>query len=80
MFKMRSRRRKESGSCRLPWSMSALVAAIYIHVYIYIYIYEAGTLWCPDFGIFYVEKGALTCTRVRVLKHRCSGAGDNTIS
>ena len=50
MFKMRSRRRKESGSCRLPWSMSALVAAIYIHVYIYIYIYiyEAGTLWCPD--------------------------------
>ena len=34
----------------------------------------------PDFGIVYVEKGVITCTRVHVLKDRCSDAGENTIS
>ena len=34
----------------------------------------------PVFGIFYVEKGVITCTRVHVLKHRRSDAGENTIS
>ena len=34
----------------------------------------------PSFGIFYVEKGVLTCTRVHVLNNRCSDAGENTIS
>ena len=31
-------------------------------------------------GIFYDEKGVLTCTRVHILKDRCSHAGENTIS
>ena len=34
----------------------------------------------PDVGIFYVGKGVLTCTRVHVLKDRCSDVGENTIS
>ena len=32
------------------------------------------------FGIFYDEKGVLTCTRVHIMKSRCSHAGENTIS
>ena len=32
------------------------------------------------FGIFDVEKGVLTCTRVHGLTKRCSHAGENTIS
>ena len=31
-------------------------------------------------GIFYLEKGVLTCTRVHVLNNRCFHAGENTIS
>ena len=31
-------------------------------------------------GIFDVEKGVLTCTRVHVLNNRCSHATENTIS
>ena len=56
---------------------------IYIHSYIYIYIYiytRLARCGAPDFGIFDVEKGVLTCTRVHVLKDRCSDAGENTIS
>ena len=34
----------------------------------------------PMFGIFYVEKSVITCTRVHILKIRCSHAGENTIS
>ena len=33
----------------------------------------------PSFGIFYVDKGVLTCTRVHVLNNMCSHAGENTI-
>ena len=32
------------------------------------------------FGICYDEKGVTTCTRVHILKNRCSNAGENTIS
>ena len=32
------------------------------------------------FGIFYDDKGVITCTRVHILKNRCSHVGENTIS
>ena len=51
--------------------------SIYIYIYIYMRLAPCGA---PDFGIFYVEKGVLTCTRVHVLTSRCSHAGENTIS
>ena len=37
---------------------------------------------CGDsmFGICYVEKGVLACTRVPGLNNMCSHAGENTIS
>ena len=54
---------------------------LYIYIYIYIYIYmRKAACGAPSFGIFYVEKGVFTCTRVHVLKNRCSHAGENTIS
>ena len=31
-------------------------------------------------GIFYDEKGVLTCTRVHILTNRCSHAGENAMS
>ena len=40
---------------------------IYIYIYIYIYM-RLAACGAPSFGIFYVEKGVLTCTRVHVLK------------
>ena len=54
---------------------------MYTYIYIYIYIYmRVGRCGAQTFGIFYVEKGVVTCTRVHVMKHRCSHAGENTIS
>ena len=55
---------------------------IYICVlYIYIYIYMRVVPACvPFFGIFYVGKGIIACTRVHVLNKRCSHAGENTMS
>ena len=54
---------------------------IYIYIYIYVYIYFfLAACGAPSFGIFYVENGVLTCTRVHVLNNRCSHAGANTIS
>ena len=55
--------------------------SIYIYIYIYIYTYmRVGRCGAQMFGIFYVEKGVLTCTRVHILNNRCSHAGENTIS
>ena len=53
----------------------------YIYIYIYIYIFSRlAPCGAQIFGIFYDEKGVLTCTRVHILKNRCSHAGENTIS
>ena len=41
---------------------------------------RVGACGADMFGIFDDEKGVLTCTRVHILKNRCSHAGENTIS
>ena len=54
---------------------------VYIYIYIYIYIYRRVVSGgAPLFGIFYVEKGILACTRIHVLNNMCSHAGENTMS
>ena len=55
---------------------------IYICLFIYVFIYfsRVGRCGDPMFGICYVEKGVLACTRVYVLKDMCSHAGESTIS
>ena len=60
-----------SHGLRLP------ISYIYIYIYIYVRVAPCGA---RVFGIFYVDKGVLTCTRVHVLNNRCSDAGENTIS
>ena len=34
----------------------------------------------PLFGIFYVERGILACTRIHMLNYMCFHAGGNIIS
>ena len=51
---------------------------IYIYIYIYIYFSRVVPACVPFFGIFYVEKGILACTRIHVLNNRCSHAGEST--
>ena len=51
------------------WLSLSLSLSLYIYIYIYIYTYmRLEPCGAPDFGIFYVEKGVFTCTRVHVLK------------
>ena len=57
------------------------VIHMYIYIYIYIYIYSRlAACGAEIFGIFYDDKGVITCTRVHIQKNRCSRAGENTIS
>ena len=48
-----------------------------IHIYIYMRVVSGGD---PLFGIFYVEKYILACTRIHVLNNMCSHASENTTS
>ena len=41
---------------------------------------RVGRCGAEMFGICYVEKGIITCTRAHVLNNRCSHADENTIS
>ena len=54
----------------LQVSLLLLILCIYLRL---------AACGAPDFGIFYVEKGVFTCTRVHVLNNMCSHAGENTI-
>ena len=56
------------------------IICIHMHDCVCIYFSRLARCGAPMFGIFYVEKGVLTCTRAHVLKDRCSRAGENTIS
>ena len=59
----------------------SLSLSLSLSIYIYIHTYMRVVPACvPLFGIFYVEKGILACTRIHVLNNMCSHAGENTIS
>ena len=54
--------------------------SIYIHSFVYLFVLEGGLCMRSFFGIFYVEKGIIACTRIHVLNNMCSHAGEDTIS